>query len=101
MSAVLVASVQASTVVPATAAEAALARHSSAVTTSSAMWAALPTQASSAPYVPTALTLTFAVAVVTPRPQYFWVVNTGTVSLTAARYTVTETGALGVTATVE
>ena len=67
----------------------------------SGVWAALPTQAASAPYVPTALALTFAVAVSTPRPQYFWVVNTGTLSLTRATYTVTETGALGISATVE
>lgn len=85
----------------ATAAEQALARHSAAVTTTSGIWAALPTQAASAPYVPSALALTFAVAVSTPRPQYFWVVNTGTLTLAAASYTVTETGSLGVTATVE
>ncbi len=101
MSAVLVLSVQATTATPATAAEQALARHSSAVTTSSGIWAALPTQAASAPYVRSALALTFAVAVVTPRPQYFWVVNTGTLSLTGASYTVTETGSPGISATVE
>lgn len=101
MSAALGASVQAATVTPATAAEVALARHSAAVGTTSATWAALSTQLASEPYVPSALVLTFAVAVTTPRPQYFWVVNTGTVSLTRAGYTVTETGSLGVTATVQ
>ncbi|MDQ1685073.1 MAG: hypothetical protein QOC82_1810 [Frankiaceae bacterium] len=101
MSAGLLTSVQAATVTAATAAEVALARHSTAVSTTSGVWAALPTTAASAPYVPTALALTFAVAVTTPRPQYFWVVNTGTVSLTGASYTVTETGALGLTATVQ
>ena len=89
------------TVAPATAAEVALARHSAAVGTTSATWAALSTQLSSAPYVPSALALTFAIAVTTPPPQYFWVVNTGTVSLTHAGYTVTETGSPGVTATVQ
>lgn len=101
MSAALGASVQAATVTPATAAEVALARHSAAVTTRSATWAALSTQLASAPYVPSALALTFAVAVTTPPPQYFWVVNTGTVSLTRAGYTVTETGSPGLTATVQ
>jgi len=95
------AGVQAATPSTATASIQALARHSSSVATTSGKWAALPTQLGSAPYVPAALTLTFAVAVTTPRPQYFWVVNTGTVSLTKATYTVTETGAVGVTATVE
>ena len=93
--------VEAATPTSATAAEQALARHSAAVVTTSATWAALPTQASTAPYVPAALSLTFAVAVTTPPPQYFWVVNTGTVSLSTASYTVTETGAVGLTATVE
>jgi hypothetical protein len=101
MSAVLVVSVQATAVTAATAAEQALARRSAAVITTSGVWAALPTQAASAPYVPAALTLTFAVAAITPRPQYFWVVNTGTLSITRASYTVTETGALGLSATVE
>jgi len=95
------AGVQAATPTEATASIQALARHSTSVTTTSGIWAALPTQLGSAPYVPSALTLTFAVAVTTPRPQYFWVVNTGTVALSKATYTVTETGALGVTATVE
>lgn len=85
----------------ATASVQALARHTTAVSTTSGIWAALPTQLSSAPYVPAALTLTFATAVTTPRPQYFWVVNTGTITLSKASYTVTETGALGLTATVE
>src|SRR5579885_2068514 len=93
------AGVQAATPPTATASIQALARHSSSVSTTSGKWAALPTQLGSAPYVPAALALTFAVAVTTPRPQYFWVVNTGTVSLTKATYTVTETGALGLTAT--
>jgi hypothetical protein len=97
----LIASVEATAVTPATAAEQALARRSSAVTTTSGVWAALPTQAASAPYVPAALALTFAVSALTPRPQYFWVVNTGTVSLTRASYTVTETGAPGLSATVQ
>jgi hypothetical protein len=101
MSAALGASVQIATVTPATASEVALARHSAAVSTTSAKWAALSTQAASAPYVPAALALTFAVALTTPPPQYFWVVNTGTVSLTRASYTVTETGAPGLSATVE
>jgi hypothetical protein len=100
MSAAL-AGVEAATPPDATASIQALARHSASVATTSGTWAALPTQLGSAPYVPSALTLTFAVAVTTPRPQYFWVVNTGTVSLTKATYTVTETGSLGVTATVE
>jgi hypothetical protein len=100
MSAAL-AGVEAVTPQDATASIKALARHSTSVATTSGIWAALPTQASSAPYVPVALPLTFAVAVTTPRPQYFWVVNTGTVSLSSATYTVTETGALGLTATVE
>jgi hypothetical protein len=85
----------------ATAATAATARHASAITTTSAKWAALPTQAGAGPYVQTALILTFASAIVTPPPQYFWVVNTGTISLSSATYTVTETGAVGVTATVQ
>jgi hypothetical protein len=101
MSAVLLASIEATSVTSATAAEQALARRSTAVVTTSASWGALPTQAASAPYVPAALALTFAVAATTPRPQYFWVVNTGTVSLTRASYTVTETGAPGLTATVQ
>jgi hypothetical protein len=101
VSAGFVASVSLTTIAPATAAEQAVARKTAAVTTTSAIWAALPTQAGSAPYTPTALALTFAVAATTPPPQYFWVVNTGTVSLTKANYTVTETGALGLTATVQ
>lgn len=101
MSAGLLASVEATSVTSATAAEQALARRSAAVATTSATWGALPTQAATAPYVPAALALTFAVAAATPRPQYFWVVNTGTVSLTHASYTVTETGAPGLSATVQ
>lgn len=101
MSAVLVLSVEATAVTSATAAEQALARRTAAVVTTSGVWAALPTQLGSAPYVPTALTLTFAVSALTPRPQYFWVVNTGTVSLSRASYTVTETGAPGLSATVQ
>ena len=101
VSAVLVATGQVAAVTTAAAAEQALARHSAAVTTTSGSWAALPTQAASAPYVPSALALTFAVAVSTPRPQYFWVVNTGTLALTGASYTVTESGSVGITATVE
>jgi hypothetical protein len=101
MSAGLLASVEATSVTSATAAERALAQRSAAVVTTSGIWSALPTQLASAPYVPAALALTFAVAATTPRPQYFWVVNTGTVSLTHASYTVTETGALGLSATVQ
>jgi hypothetical protein len=101
MSAVLAASVQATAVQPATAAERAVARHAAAVTTTSAVWSALPTQAAAGPYTPSALALTFAAALVTPPPQYFWVVNTGSVSLTGATYTVTEAGSAGVTATIQ
>jgi len=101
LSAGLLTTLQAGTVTTATAAEQALARRVAATTTTSGVWAALPTQAASAPYLPAALALTFAVSVSTPAPQYFWVVNTGTVSLTSATYTVTETGVAGITATVE
>jgi hypothetical protein len=77
------------------------ATASASQTTGSGSWAALATQQSSAPYLTSALTLTFAAALTTPPPQYFWVVNSGTITLTRAGYTVTETGAVGVTATVQ
>lgn len=56
-----------------------------------AVWAALPTQAAGPPYPTGPLTLTFT-GPGQPAPQYFSVVNVGTIALTGASYTATASG---------
>jgi hypothetical protein len=63
-----------------------------ALAASTGTWGALPTTASGAPYTPGALTLTFLRnGNKAPAPQYFWLVSTGTLPLTAVTTTLTST----------
>ena len=53
----------------------------------SGTWSAVPTTLATAPYSTTALALSFATnGSSAPAAQYFWVVNVGTLPLTAATY---------------
>jgi hypothetical protein len=76
---------------------------SSTQTVTSGKWAALPTLLSSPPYATAPALLTYALSPLSPPPpQYLWVVNTGTVSLRSASYTVSVTsGVLADTATAQ
>jgi hypothetical protein len=73
---------------------------SSTQSVTSGTWKALPTTLSAPPYLTQSLVLTFPLSVVAPSPQYFWVVNTGTLTLTAATYSVSITGTGGAVATL-
>ena len=66
------------------------ARNTVPVAASTGSWGALPTTAGSPPYTPGALTLTYLRnANKAPAPQYFWLVSTGTLPLTAVTTTLT------------
>jgi hypothetical protein len=69
-------------------------------TVTSGTWKALPTTLGSPPYLTQSLVLTFALSVTPPPAQYFWVVNTGSLTLTGATYTVGITGTPGASASI-
>lgn len=68
-------------------------------TVTSGTWAVVPTLLTSGVPAPGALPLTFALGAV-PVPQYFEAVNTGTITVTAASYSVAVTGGLSGTTAV-
>jgi hypothetical protein len=68
-------------------------------TVTSGTWKALPTTLGSPPYLTQSLVLTFLLGA-SPPPQYFWVVNTGSLTLTGATYTVGITGTPGASASI-
>lgn len=70
---------------------ASMADASSTSTITSAKWAVVPTQSTTSPPPTGALTLTAS----STAPQYFRVVNAGTVSVTAMTYVVTVTSTSG------
>ena len=70
-----------------------------AQTVTSGTWKALPTTLGSPPYLTQSLVLTFLLGA-SPPPQYFWVVNTGSLTLSGATYTVGITGTPGASASI-
>lgn len=75
--------------------------QSPSTSAASGTWAAVATTSSAPPYTNAALELTFGVSVIDPpAPQYFNVVNTGTLPLTGATYSAAISGAPGATATI-
>jgi hypothetical protein len=68
-------------------------------TVTSGTWKALPTTLGSPPYLTQSLILTFLLGA-SPPPQYFWVVNTGSLTLTGATYTLSISGTPGASASI-